>query len=454
MIAWDASHVAGVLGAEQRIDGRFESVSTDTRSLKRGALFVALVGEKFDGHKFLEEARERGTLGAVVKRGTAPVDGLGYFEVNDTLAALGLLACERRREIAGPVVAVTGSNGKTATKEMLAAALGTKWVVHATRENLNNLVGVPLTVLDAPAICDCLVVEVGASEPGEVARLRRVVEPSIGVVTNVAVAHLEGFGTVERVLQEKISLLENVQLAVVGTNPPSLAARAAEVAQRVVTAGLGEAARVRPADWGLDARGRGWLDRGGVRVALPLVGRHQLDNALLALAVAEELGLDRESVAAALGKVRLPPGRCEVLTGGDRTVLHDAYNANPASLTALLETARVLRGGRPLVVVLGTMLELGDNSAKLHAEMAGAVMAAEPDMVAVLGEFVPAFERFARDLGDRLLTADDPESLGRLVAGRLSGGELVLVKGSHGMRLERAVPYLLLSSETSCSTTS
>ena len=455
MISWPASRVADVLGVAG-VDSSvtFNSVDTDTRSLQKGALFVALAGERFDGHDYLGEAGLRGAGGAVVRRGTAETAGLVRYEVDDTVDALGKLARERRREITGPVVAVTGTNGKTSTKEMLACALRVRWSVHATRENMNNQIGVPLTILDAPADCNALVVEVGANELGEIARLRDIVEPSIGVVTNVGHSHLDGFGSFEGVLNEKTSLLAGVPLAVVGTDPPNLASRAQQLAERTVTAGLEEHATFRPDSWELDEQVRGNVSVGDVEIRLPIVGYHQLENLMLALAVTRELGLDLASVAASLSDVRLPPGRCEVLTAGTTTVLQDAYNSNPGSLRATLRAASAMRGARRLVVVLGTMLELGEDKDVLHAELADDVMNSEPHIVAVTGEFIPAFERYAEVLGDRLVTAEDAESLGRLVAGRLSGGELVLVKGSRGVHLERAIPFLLSTEEKPCSTTS
>jgi len=337
---------------------------------------------------------------------------------------------------------------------MLACALGVRWSVHATRANRNNLVGVPLTILDAPADCDALVVEVGANQLGEIARLRDVVEPTVGVVTNVSFGHLDGFGSFDGVLLEKASLLEGADVAVVGTDPPELKTRAAELAARVVSAGLDERASFSPDRWELDDRVQGtvWVD--GVEIRLPVVGYHQLENLMLVLAVAKELEIDLSAVAAAMSSVKLPPGRCEVLTNGKITVLQDAYNSNPGSLRALLGAAAAMGHERQIVIILGTMLELGNESARLHAEMADCVIESDPHIVAVMGEFVPAFERYEEKFGDRLVTASDAESLGKRVAELLSGDELVLVKGSRGVHLEDAVPYLLSTEETPCSTTS
>lgn len=430
----------------------FTGISTDSRTVRPGELFVALVGERFDGHRFLEQAAHAGARGAVVGRGTAPVAGLVLFLVDDTLSALGSLARSRRREIGGPVVAVTGSNGKTATRAMLAAALGARWRTHATRENLNNLVGVPLTILEAPDDTEALVVECGASVPGELARLRAVVEPTVGVVTNVSAVHLSGFGNRDRIMEEKVSLLQGAPLAVVGQRPPDLAARARAVAGRLVVAGLVPGADLTPDRWHVDERGRVVLTVRGTRAALPLVGRHQAENAMVVLAVAAELGLDLARVAEALSRVELPHGRCEVIEAGGLLLINDTYNANPGSLAAALEVARSLRGNRPLAILVGTMLELGSESPDLHRQMAEEILSARPDLIGAVGDFVPVLER--RRLGAGLITAADADALGRAVAGRLKGGELVLLKASRGVQLEKAIPHLTSGREASCSTTS
>ncbi|MEE8572537.1 MAG: UDP-N-acetylmuramoyl-tripeptide--D-alanyl-D-alanine ligase, partial [Gemmatimonadota bacterium] len=348
MTGWSSGRVASVLGTAPAEDREFTSVGTDTRTIEPGALFVALVGERFDGHDFIGDAIARGATGVVARNGTEISEDVLVFQVTDTLTALGDLGTARRHDITGPVVAVTGTNGKTAAKELLAKALGTQWAVHATRGNLNNLIGVPLTLLSAPDDTGALVVEAGASIPGEVARLREIIDPTIGVVTNVSAGHLEGFGSEEGVLAEKISLLEGVPTAVVGTLPGELAERARDVAGRVIVAGVDESADFRPDNWGLDAEGRAVVEVAGVTATLPLVGRHQVDNAMLAFAVARDLGLNPADVAAALETVSLPSGRCEILRDGDLVVLHDAYNANPVSIAASLETAQAMRGARPL----------------------------------------------------------------------------------------------------------
>jgi UDP-N-acetylmuramoyl-tripeptide--D-alanyl-D-alanine ligase len=419
----------------------FSTISTDTRSIAPGALFVALSGERFDAHAFLPAAVASGAAAAVVRRGTPVVPGLDLLEVDDPLRAFGRLARARRRGISGPVVAITGTNGKTSTKEMLAAVLGTRYATYATRANLNNLVGVPLTILEAPEGTEALVVEAGANLPGEIARYREIVEPRIAMVTNAVAGHLEGFGSLAGVLEEKLSLTEGVDLAVVGTEPAELATGARARARRVRTAGLAGADLV-PDRVELGPEARPVMTIGGVSFTLAARGLHQADNAVRVWAVVEELGLDRATAARALEGFRLPTGRGELLETNGLTILNDCYNANPQSFRSVIATARALRGSRRLVMVAGTMRELGADAERLHAEVARELVELGPDVLAVVGEFVPAVAPYAERLGARLLTAPDPPALAPQLAARVRPGDVVVLKASRGVALERVLPAL------------
>jgi len=345
---WTESAVREALELPGGGNGRiFSTISTDTRSIVPGALFVALSGERFDAHAFLPAAKASGAAAAIVRRGTPAVPGLDLLEVDDPLRAFGRLARARRRRIAGPVVAITGTNGKTSTKEMLAAVLGTRYVTYATRANLNNLVGVPLTILEAPEATEALVVEAGANLPGEIARYREIVEPRITVVTNAVAGHLEGFRSVGGVLEEKLSLTQDVDFAIVGTEPAELAAGARKRARRVRTAALTGADLV-PDRVELGAEARPVVAIGGVTFTLAARGLHQADNAVRVWAVVEELELDRAASARALEGFRLPGGRGELLETNGLTILNDCYNANPQSFRSVIATARALRGSRRL----------------------------------------------------------------------------------------------------------
>jgi len=452
---WTARQLATALGLPAPADeARYGEVATDTRALAPGAVFVALVGERYDGHAFLAAAAAAGAAAAVVRQGTPPVRGLALFPVPDTRGALGRLATHRRRGVRGPVVAITGTNGKTATKEMCAAVLGARWRVHGTHGNLNNEVGVPLTLLGAPDGTEALVVEAGASEPGELARLRAIIEPTAALITNVSAGHLAGFGSPEGVLAEKLSLAASVPLVLVGTEPPGLAAGARALGGETIVAGLEAPAEVRPDRWDLDAAGHAILVFRGERVRVPLAGRHQASNAMLALALADRLGVAPAAAGPALAAVRVPGGRWETHAVGDRTVINDAYNANPASMLAAFDTVRSVTGGRPLVLLLGTMRELGTAEAEAHARIADAAVRLGPAVLGAVGAFVPALERHAPALGERLVTAPDADALGRAVAPRVPAGAVVLLKASRGVRMEQALPHLLQPREASCSTTS
>lgn len=444
MTFWTSERVAAALRVPDPRLPAFRGVSTDTRALTGGELFVALKGERFDAHTFLAEAQARGARAAVVAGGTPAVPGLAFFEVPDTLRALGLLARARRRALAkdAPVIAITGSTGKTSTKELILAALGARYRVHATTGNLNNLIGVPLTILGAPDDAEALVVEAGASIPGEIAALRDIIEPSIAVVTNVGHAHVEGFGSLAAVLQEKVSLCERAPLAVVGTEPAELAAASRRRAPTLV-AGQAATADVHPDSADLDDAGRPRLRWGGAGVTLPVLGLHQVDNAMIALATAREAGVAPAQAVPALAAARLPPGRGAVVDVGGLTVLDDTYNANPGSLRAAVALVRWIadRRRRPLAIVVGSMLELGAESDKLHAAVARDIAAAKPAVIGAVGAFVPAFEALGA-AAPKVVTAPDADALGPKLRAILQGDEVVLLKASRGVALERVLRHL------------
>jgi UDP-N-acetylmuramoyl-tripeptide--D-alanyl-D-alanine ligase len=424
----------------------FSTISTDSRAIQPGALFVALKGERFDGHDHLSAATAAGASGAVVRTGTPAVPGLPLYQVDDTLRAFGLLARYRRMTMDGPVVAVTGTNGKTSTKEMLRAVLSSRYRTYATRANLNNLVGVPLTVLEAPADTEALIVEAGANLPGEIARYREIIQPSITIVTNAVAGHLEGFGSLAGVVAEKLALTDGVPLAIVGTDPPALAAGARTRARTVRTAGLREA-DLTPTSVTLDSGAQPVITIGSTSFTLAARGLHQADNAVRVWAVVEALGLDLGAAAAALERFSIPGGRGELIQTGNLTILNDCYNANPQSFRAAIATANAIRGNRRLVFVAGTMRELGEDAAALHREIAEALVDLHPELIAAVGDFVPALEPFAGALRHRLVTAPDPLALAPLLAERLRGDEIVVLKASRGVALERILPALKARAE-------
>ncbi|HUE76542.1 MAG TPA: UDP-N-acetylmuramoyl-tripeptide--D-alanyl-D-alanine ligase [Longimicrobiales bacterium] len=427
--------------------GSYSSVGTDTRTIEPGALFVALRGENFDGHTFLSQAAEKGAAGAVVDSVPDGAPPLRYYTVPDTLGALGRMASHRRREVGARVAAITGTNGKTTTKEMARAILSTRYRTHATSGNLNNLIGAPLTLLDIPEDAEVIVVEIGTNAPGEIARLSAVVEPDVGIVTAVAEGHLEGFGTVEGVLREKTTLLSRLRpggVAIVADEPASLPERARSLARRVRVGGWSDRADadLRAESLRLDEAGRVVFTWNGREVTLPFGGKAHARNALLALALGQEWGVEVDGAVAALEKLPAPSMRGEVHRFGELVVIADCYNANPASLAAAVDTLTAMprRGGR--VAVVGSMLELGPTSRTLHEESARRLAASELDLVVGTGMFVEAFRPLVSGMGDRLVLAEDADAAWEPLSERLDGGEVVLLKGSRGVALERLMPRL------------
>jgi UDP-N-acetylmuramoyl-tripeptide--D-alanyl-D-alanine ligase len=424
-------------------DEPIAAVSTDTRDIRAGDCFVALVGERFDAHDFLAEAVARGAAALVVSRaGDYTPLGVPAFRVGDTLAALGALARHRRRAWApnGQVIGVGGSNGKTTTKELIRGALSTRFRVHATKGNLNNLVGVPKTLLALSDESNAAVVEMGMNVPGEMERLVGVVEPDISVVTCIAEEHLEGLGDMAGVMREESFIFDGARVAIVPASQPEVARAARGRAALVVTAGLGEG-DLRAEQWGVEPDGHVWLEVDGVSVRPRVRGLHNLRNTMLALAVARECGVSLADGARGVESAEGPAMRMAWENLGRVTLINDAYNASPASMRAALELLSGLPGGRQRVAVLGTMRELGAHSTRLHHELAREALESPIELLAGAGEMGDALHRAGAD-DPRLVVADDIHDLWTALRPRLQPDAVILLKASRGVELERLVPSI------------
>jgi UDP-N-acetylmuramoyl-tripeptide--D-alanyl-D-alanine ligase len=430
--------------------GLYPSVSTDSRTLTPGALFIALEGERFDGHGFVAAAAARGAAGAVVRRGKSvpgvPLD-FGLFCVDDTLRALGALAHFHRKRFSLPLGAVGGSNGKTTTKEMVGSILAVGGAALKTEGNLNNEVGVPLTLLRLTSEHRAAVVELGMNAPGEMGRLVALAEPDAGLLTTIQPEHLEGLGSLAGVARAEGELflgLAPTATAVVNLDEALVVEQAKASRARWVTFGRDPKADVRVE--GTRAVGRAGqevqLRADGHTHLLPLsfVGVHNALNAAAAFALARAMGIGAEACLQGLARARPTARRLNVVEGlRGLTVLDDCYNANPASVEAALLTARELAGAGRVVAVLGDMLELGDGEAMEHArmaEVAGRLASVRaflgPRNAAVaVGDESPDAARFV-----------EVEALWAWLEPRLLPGDVVLVKGSRGMRMERLVERL------------
>lgn len=417
-----------LVGADVEIDG----VSVDSRTLRAGELFVPLVAER-DGHDFIAGAVAAGAAACLVQRdrlGGLGALGVPLVAVADTAAALKLLGAAARDRFAGTVTGITGSVGKTSTKDLLAAALAVAGPVYASPASFNNSIGVPLTLLGVKGTERALVAEIGTNAPGEIAELAALARPEVAVVTAVSAAHTEAFGTLEAVAAEKsdlIAALPATGTAVLNADDHRVAAMAARTEAQVVSYGFG-AGDVRAADVTLDGSLRPsfvmvtpW---GRAPVRLRAAGMHNAHNALAAAAAALALGVSIEAVAAGLGRAELSPWRMAVATSGTGAlVINDAYNANPASMAAALHSLAAAPARRR-VAVLGTMAELGERHAAEHAAVAALAAALDIEVLAV--------DEAA--YGTPPL-ADAAEALEAL--GPLSRSDAVLVKASRVAGLER-----------------
>lgn len=458
MSFWELESIRGIVGGTwlARPEGTAtdaRGLSTDTRTLKPGELFLAIRGETHDGHRYLAQAAGAGASMAIVERAdeSPRPKGLAVLGVADTRRALLRLAGAYRRTLERTrVVAVTGSNGKTTTVRMIEAVLSRALRGTASRKSFNNQIGVPLTILSARPGDDYLVCEIGTNAPGEVAQLAEIVAPDIAVITSVGREHLEGLGSLAQVAREEaaqVEFLEPGGLAVVNADAPHLAEPvAAHRAARpfsVVTFGAGEGADLRVGDIRQTLEGLEFTINGRASFRLPLLGRHNAMNAAAAVAVGRRLGMDEEAIAPGLSSVSGAEMRLERTEVKGVRLLNDAYNANPDSMLAALETLQEV--GAPAarrVAVLGDMLELGTHSASCHAEVVSRALAPGLlDLLVLVGPRMSHGADGVRD--DRIVRVEDLDGVGAsAVAARLRAGDLVLVKGSRRMRLERLVGAL------------
>ena len=441
-------------------DQRFLGISTDSRTLRPGELFLALVGENFDGHQFVEQAASSGAAGVVValKEGeTLDTQALQIpvIGVTDTLRAFGDLASFWRGRYSIPVVAITGSNGKTTTKEMVATILSQSWKVLKNHGTFNNLVGVPLTLLQLDITHEAAVVEMGMNQPGEIERLTEIVQPSVGMITNIQPAHLEGLGDLDSIQAAKGTLFAGMATTgtiVVNRDDPRVLNEASRFSGRQVRfSARGEPAEVSLARvLGVDEEGSRFLLRlpeETLEIRLPVLGLHHIKNALAAVAVAWALNLPTSTIVTALGNFQPVDKRMEVLTlPGDIHLINDTYNANPGSMAAALETLMQVKQQGRAFAVLGDMLEMGEESAALHNQV-GRIAAEEGvDHLLAMGKQASHLLAGAAEGGmarDQLTEAGNHEEIATQVHRLLAAGDWVLVKGSRGMRMEKVVEALI-----------
>ena len=445
---WASDFLASA--SDARLSGpshQFTSVSTDTRTLQPGALYVALHGENFDGHRFVDQAVKAGATGILVSQSVQAGDDITVMHVGDTLIALQQMAYTSRLEFDGPVIAVTGSNGKTTTKEMIAAVLREHFgadAVLATTGNLNNHIGVPLTLLARKASHKVAVIEMGMNHFGEIALLTQLTEPTIAVITNAGPAHLEGVGSLAGVAEAKGEIFAGLRaggVAVLNADDYFLPYWKVLNRERAVTTfGLTATANV----IGKSGASAGQMllnshsNSSITEIQLPVEGEHNVSNALAATAVTRALGISDSTIKRGLETTVNVSGR---LTSrpfiNGTTLIDDSYNANPASMRAAAQV--LVAHAAPRYLVLGDMGELGSTTEQLHESLATDLSKLPLDGVFTLG---PKMKRVAHIFGPHGQAFDDVDSLAESLYPCLTASATLLVKGSRSMATERVIEKL------------
>lgn len=428
---------------------RVRGVNTDSRQIQAGELFIALKGERFDGHCFVETAAQSGAAAAVVMETVAAPPGLTVIQVADTLAALGAIARAHRRRFNIPTIGITGSNGKTTTKDLIAAVLEQACRVIKTEQNFNNEIGLPLTLFKISETTEATVVEMGMRGLGQIRQLATIAEPTIGVVTNVGLTHLELLKTQENIAKAKAELVEALGpngVAVLNGDDPLV--RAMQSLNRGKTVLYGIDAE------GLDYRATGIKSMvsvseftaetpdGTLAIKLPLPGRHNILNALAAIAVAKTIGLSDSVIQAGLLKPQMTGKRLNILEQNGYRIIDDTYNASPTSVRAALDVLAGMQSGRR-IAVLADMLELGPEAVRLHHDLGSYAACLGVDQVLAFGDlarhYVAGFNAVTSNNG---LHFDDKNSLIDYLKSFLRPGDCILVKGSRGMKMEEIVAAL------------
>ena len=456
MIRMDVRTVAEITGGHLMQNGasvEFQGFSTDSRTLQPGDLFIPLSGDSYDGHDYLTQAIQRGAVACLSEE---MIGGLRVpvIKVNDTLKALGDLAAAMRRKFSGPVIGITGTSGKTTSKEMLAAILNNIGPGLKSAGNFNNLIGVPLTLFGLQPEHRWAVIEMGMSDRGEISRLSEIAAPKIGLITNVGAGHLENFDGISGVAKAKGELFINLPtggIALINADDPEIRMLPVANGVRKILFGISSDAAIRADRIEVHKGSVSFdlvIDAAVQRVVLPLPGRHNVSNALGAAAAAMALGVGIEKIAAGLEAFQPCPGRMELLElSGDIVVLEDSYNANPLSVHAALDALHDLGSSGRRIAVLADMLELGVTAPELHHQI-GKIAAKRVDWLFTYGSLAEKIAQGAIDAGlppARVFVARNHDELIARLLELLQPGDRVLVKGSRGMRMEKVTAALRIS---------
>ncbi len=445
-----AEAVNGTLYPKEAGNLIIRGISTDSRSLSSGDLFVPLSGKQFDGHRFIGQAVEKGATAYITEKSLSTREGetTPGICVKSTTGALMNLASRCRKRSSATVIGVTGSNGKTTTKDLLGQVLEDTGNAVYSERSFNNFVGLPATIFRIESDTEYLVLEMGTNSPGEISALTDVAAPEIGIITNISFCHLEGLKDREGIAREKASLLAGLRgrrLSVLNQDDPYIDLLVKYAPGPVVTYGICRRADYTAINIDVNVNGVSF-DVAGTRLSLSLLGFHSIYNALAAFACAMELGLDPDRTARIFSEFEGPPMRLKPVRHGSLLVINDTYNANPGSMESAIKTFSVLPGTGRKVVVLGDMLELGEQSDHLHKEVGGHLSCGDFDLVVAVGKRARGFLSGAEERGfeqERFVFFEDTDEAVDRFPGMLNRNDSMLIKGSRQMELERLVDAVL-----------
>jgi UDP-N-acetylmuramoyl-tripeptide--D-alanyl-D-alanine ligase len=415
-------------------------VSTDSRNIKKGQLFFALWGQNFNGNKYASEAIDKGASYAVIDD---PVyENEKTILVDDCLLELSALALWHRKMIKAPVLAITGTNGKTTTKELIAAIMSKKFKVHFTKGNLNNEIGLPLTILSAPDDTEMMILELGANHLGEIRSLCNVARPDYGIITNIGTAHLEGFGSFEGVLKAKTELYEHLRkvngIAIYDDKNPFLTEKIYKLVNRGIPysnpTGVELVVEALPSEMNLAIIVK--YQHKTYEIQTGLFGAYNLGNLKAAIATGLFLGVGIEEIAEAIGKYQPGNNRSQIKTTPNNTLVCDSYNANPTSMISAIESFNELKTSKK-ILILGDMLELGDKSEEEHLRVIEMLKSMKPGKILLVGS---NFQKTSSDIAFK--SFNDVGKLREYLKAEPLKGNLILIKGSRGMTLEKIYDLL------------
>lgn len=429
-----------------------DKAGTDTRTLEPGSLFFAIRGERFDGHQFLEQAFEKGASVVVTEIPFTPPPGCAVILVEDTVKALGDLARNYLKAHRIPVVGITGSVGKTTTKEMIAQILSTQYRVHKTLGNFNNHIGLPLSVLMLTPEHTAAVFEMGMSGPGEIEYLSGIVRPDIGVITNIGISHIERLGSRQNILRAKLEICKGMDEGgrlVLNGDDELLSGLEGLLPMPVTFYGINEGNSLYA--YGIESMGESGvrftvkLRNEDVEILLQVPGIHNVSNALAAIACGLEMGITNENIQKGLASYSQEKMRLNITQYNGIKVINDAYNAAPASSEAALMVLREISAGKRSIAVLGDMLELGDYAAQAHRQVGSYAAHQRIDHVFAVGELAKEYIHGAVNAGMReenLQHFPNSEVVTEYLKDFLAPGDVILFKGSRGMKLDKVIEAL------------